>query len=167
MAKPHKLRIPRDGHRFENVGRLPDGTQFLAYVTGAYPADWYSGKYPPEYLRERWAEHKGWYAVLHRFDSAGDHIGTDTRLAGHDIEGRDIAGRNAWKHLEEMWIALSATGKPESCDVRIKLFSVEMDGVQHGLFYQQSEEDPESDWVMLEPRDIMFHPPWDSGKYST
>jgi hypothetical protein len=54
----------------------------------------------------------------------------------------------------------------------VRLFSVEMDDVTHGLFYEQSEEDPEpgeerGEWVMLEPRDIMFHPPWDSGEYST
>ena len=37
MAKPDKIRIPLDEGRFENVGRLPDGRQFMAYVTGAFP----------------------------------------------------------------------------------------------------------------------------------
>lgn len=28
-------------------------------------------------------------------------------------------------------------------------------------------KDPDGGRVMLEPSDIMFHPPWDSGEYST
>jgi hypothetical protein len=41
-----------------------------------------------------------------------------------------------------------------------------------GLFYVQSEDEPDpgeerGEWVMLEPRDIMVHPPWDSSEYST
>ena len=49
-------------------------------------------------------------------------------------------------------------------------FSVVLDGVTHGLYYEhhvEPEEDDEGEWVMLEPRDIMFHPPCDSGEYST
>jgi hypothetical protein len=54
----------------------------------------------------------------------------------------------------------------------VRLFSVEIDGITHGLFYEQSEEElkqdeKNSEWVMLEPQDIMFHPPWDSSEYST
>jgi hypothetical protein len=33
MAKPDKIRMPLDEHRLENVGRLLDGTQFMAYVS--------------------------------------------------------------------------------------------------------------------------------------
>src|SRR5262249_24480446 len=35
---PTRLRIRRDEGRFVNVGRLANGTQFLAYVCGAFPA---------------------------------------------------------------------------------------------------------------------------------
>jgi hypothetical protein len=52
----------------------------------------------------------------------------------------------------------------------LKWFSVVLDGVTHGLFdghHLDPDEDYEGKWVMPEPRDIMFHPPWDSGEYST
>jgi hypothetical protein len=49
---------------------------------------------------------------------------------------------------------------------------VEIDGVTHGLFYGENEDVPvdSEDWydyVMFEPLDLMFHPPWDSGSYSS
>ena len=166
MAKPDKLRIPLDEHRFENVGRLPDGTQFMAYVTGAFPTGM---KY---YLGDDWQTKKKWLAVIHRFDAEGNHIGTEARLGAFDIEGRQAAGDKAFAHLQELYAELTANGEPEFCDIWVRPFSVEIDGVTYGLFYEQSEEEPEAgeecgEWVMLEPRDIMFHPPWDSGEYST
>lgn len=166
MAKPNKIRIPLDEYRFENVGHMPDGTQFMAYVTGAFPTGM---KY---YLEDDWQTKKKWLAVIHRFDAAGNHIGTETRLGAFDIEGRQVAGDKAFAHLQNMYADLSANGEPEFCDIWVKLFSVEINGVTYGLLYEQSEEEPEKgeergEWVMLEPRDIMFHPPWDSGEYST
>ena len=166
MPKPELIRIPLDEHRFENVGRLPDGTQFMAYVTGAFPTGrkYYSG--------DDWRTKKKWLAVLHRFDAEGNHIGTEARLGAFDIEGRQVAGDKAFAHLQDMYAELAADGEPEFCDIRVKPFSVEIDEVTYGLFYQQSEEEPEEgeergEWVLLEPRDIMFHPPWDGGEYST
>jgi hypothetical protein len=166
MSMPDKIRLRLDEHRFENVGRLPDGTQFIAYVTGAFPTGM---KY---YLGDDWQTKKKWLAVIHRFDREGNHIETKTRLGAFDIEGRQVAGDKAFTHLQDMYAELAADGEPEFCDIWVKPFSVEIDGVTHGLFYEQSEEEPEGDeergeWIMLEPRDIMFHPPWDSGEYST
>jgi hypothetical protein len=133
----------------------------MAYVTGAFPTGL---KY---YLGDDWQTKKRWLAVIHRFDADGNHIGSESRLGAFDIEGRQIAGDKAFAHLEDMFADLTAGGQPEFCDIWVKLFSVEIDGVTHGLFYEKSEDDPASEWVMLEPRDIMFHPPWDSGEYST
>jgi hypothetical protein len=166
MAKPDKLRIPLDEHRFENVGRLPDGTQFLAYVTGAFPTGM------NYYLGDDWQTRKKWLAVIHRFDAEGNHLRTEARLGAFDIEGRQVAGDKAFAHLQDMYADLITGGEPEFCDIWVKLFSVEIDEVTYGLFYEQSEEEPEEgeergEWVMLEPQDIMFHPPWDSGEYST
>jgi hypothetical protein len=42
--------------------------------------------------------------------------------------------------------------------------------VVHGLIYEPERWDEGyqvGDHVMLEPNDIMFHSPWDSGEYST
>lgn len=162
MASPDKILIPLDDDRCENVGRLPDGTQFMAYVTGAYPGgDQYPG------ADSGLLHQKRWLAVIHQFDPDGNHIKSETRLGGFQREGRDIAGEKAGECLEEMYATLMQQGEPDYGDIWVKLFSVEIDGVVHGLFYEQSEENPEVDWVLLEPCDIMFHPPWDSGDYST
>jgi hypothetical protein len=42
---------------------------------------------------------------------------------------------------------------------------VEIDDVVYELVYENHGEGEE--YAMLWPNDIMFHPPWDSGKYST
>lgn len=64
-------------------------------------------------------------------------------------------------------LALLADAEPDLCDIWVQPFAVQIDGVAHGLIYEQSEDGKGSEWVMLEPQDIMFHPPWDSGEYST
>ncbi len=166
MAKPDKLRIAYEDYdygRFNCVGRLPDGTQFMAFVTGAFPTGM---KY---YLGDDWQHRKKWLAVIHRFDADGNH---ESKLGAFDIEGREVAGDKAFGHLKRMYAELCGGQQPEFCDIWVRLFSVEIDGVTHGLFYEQSEEGPgpgeeRGEWVMLEPRDIMFHPPWDSSEYST
>jgi hypothetical protein len=169
MAKPDKLRIAYEDYdygRFNAIGRLSDGTQFMAFVTGAFPTGL------NYYLGDDWRTKKKWLAVIHRFDAHGNHIGSESRLGGYDIEGRDTAGDKAFGHLADMHRELFAGRQPEPCDIWVRLFSVEIDGVTHGLFYEQDEEEPEEgeergEWVMLEPQDIMFHPPWDSSEYST
>ena len=70
MAKPDKLRIAYEDYdygRFNCVGRLPDGTQFMAFVTGAFPTGL---KY---YLEDDWQPKKQWLAVIHHFDADGIH----------------------------------------------------------------------------------------------
>jgi hypothetical protein len=90
-------------------------------------------------------------------------------VGGYDIEGWDEACDNAWTQLQEMFAHLGPKN-PRRCDINVKTFSVVLDGITHGLVYQaiQPEEDgPVFEFVMLEPRDVMFHPPWDSGQWST
>jgi hypothetical protein len=169
MAKPDKLRIAYedyDSGRFNCVGRLPDGTQFMAFVTGAFPTGM------KHYLGDDWQRRKKWLAVIQGFDADGNHMGSEAKLGPFDIEGQQVAGDKAFAHLDQMFAGLCGGGAPEFRDIWVRLFSVEIDGVTHGLFYEQSEEEPEPgeercEWVMLEPRDIMFHPPWDSSEYST
>jgi hypothetical protein len=152
--------------RFNCVGRLPDGTQFMAFVTGAFPTGL---KY---YLGDDWQHKKQWLAVIHRFDADGNHIRSESKLGAFDIEGWEAAGNKAFDHLQRMYAELCDGQRPKLCDIWVRPFSVEIDGVTHGLFYEQSEEEPEpgeerGEWVMLEPQDIMFHPPWNSSEYST
>jgi hypothetical protein len=74
------------------------------------------------------------------------------------------------KQLEKM---VAALGKIELCDIRVKPFQAEIDGYLFGLVYEcEDAEDPDDpdakeEHVMLQPNDVMFHPPWDSGEYST
>jgi len=142
----------------------------MAFVTGAFPADWYGGKHLPEYLRNNWRSFKRWYAVLHRFDDAGNHLGTYAWSGGTTADGEDAAIRRANTILEEL---LTALGELRFCDVNVRTFGVEMDGYFFGLVYRcddaEEVDNPQAkvESIMLEPNDIMFHPPWDSGEYST
>jgi hypothetical protein len=173
VAEPERLLIEHEDFeygRFNLVGRYGGGNQFMAFVTGAFPADWWSGNRPPEYLRNRWAEHKRWWAVLHRFDPDGGHLGTEAWSGGTTADGQREAIERADRKLTEL---LEPLGPREPCDIRVRPFGVEIDGYFFGLVYQVNHYDdpanPEGTYecVMLEPNDIMFHPPWDSGEYST
>jgi len=167
MAAPDKLRIPYEdfeGARFDCVGCLADGKQFMAYVTGAFPGH---ERFPDP--SGDWQQRKSWNAVVHRFDSNGNHIDSEAKRGGYDIEGRDVAGGKAWQHLDSMLGELGLQN-PKLCDIYIKPFSVEIDDVVYALEYEHEiDEDDgyEHECVMLWPNDIMFHPPWDSGEYST
>jgi hypothetical protein len=165
VAVPDLLRIPCETGeyaRFDLVGRDENGQQFVAFVTGALPVDEIAERLP-EPLRRYWRSEKRWYAVLHRFDADGNHLGTDARSGGAD--GESDATNRAEQELDAL---LAALGPWQSGDIWVRLFEVERDGCLFGLVYERSdEEDPELEYVLLEPNDIMFHPPWDSGDYST
>jgi formate hydrogenlyase regulatory protein HycA len=158
---PDPLRIPHDDDRFEYVGTYGSDRQFMAFVTGAFPGDNY---YPGP--SGDWTSHKRWYAVLHHFDAEGDHLGTDAWSGGTTAEGENKAVERAYRKLDEM---LASLGEYEFCDIAVKPFQYEQDGYRFALVYELNDEDPEPipEHVMLWPNDIMFHPPWDSGEYST
>jgi hypothetical protein len=162
---PSRLRIPRDEDRFTNVGRLADGTQFMAYITGAFPVGY-------QVSLEDWQTVKRWQAVAHFFDADGRHLRTAARLSG--VEADDPAGVKAFRHLNAIHDELAAGGEPEFGDIGVQLFSVEIDGIRYELRYEKNEyvealkdEGEGYECVMFWPRDIMFHPPWDGGHYST
>jgi len=136
----------------------------MAYVTGAFPG---RDRYPD--TTGDWRQRKSWNAVIHRFDSDGNHIGSEAKRGGYDIEGRDVAGDKAWEHLQTM-LAEIGLQNPQLCDIYIKLFAAEIDDVTYELEYVHGADEDngeEYEYVMLWPNDIMFHPPWDSGEYST
>jgi formate hydrogenlyase regulatory protein HycA len=86
------------------------------------------------------------------------------------VEGTQDSGERDGAKLEEM---IAGLGEVEFCDIRVKPFRVTVGKVVHGLIYEcvdaEDSDDPGSthEYVLLEPNDIMFHPPWDSGEYST
>ena len=105
---------------------------------------------------------------MHLFDADGNHLKSEARHAPYDIEGWDAACEKAEAERSAMFIPWRGK-KPQRCDISVKLFSVVIDGIAHGLICRA--EQPEEDGtvfegVFLEPRDVMFHPPWDSGQWS-
>ena len=106
----------------------------------------------------------------HRFDTAGNHIGTNAWSGGSTAEGQDGAIGRAERRLGEL---LSALGEYELGDIAVRPFYHEQDGYAFALTYERNTyDDPENpeagyECVMLWPNDVMFHPPWDSGEYST
>jgi hypothetical protein len=171
---PDRLRIPYEDFeedRFNLVGRYSGGNQFMAFVTGAFPKDRPSRHGLPEYIRSVWEDHnKRWYAVLHRFGPSGEHLGTEARCGGTTASGQARAIERADRELALM---LESVQPYESSDIEVKPFSVEIDGYFFGLVYScENADDPDDperivEYVMLQPNDVMFHPPWDSGEYSS
>ena len=81
MAVPDRLRIPyepEEGERFHYVGRFKDGTQFMAFVTGAFPGE---ERYPDP-GDDDWRSIKRWVAVMHKFDAEGNYLGMRSGSAG-------------------------------------------------------------------------------------
>ena len=144
FGNPEKLRIPFDDGRFDCVGRLDDGTQFMAFGTGCFPDN-----YTMNHDNEDWRKVKRWIAVLHLFDKDGNYLRSESRLGGYDIEGWHEACMKVDVELQEMLVPLRQK-QSKRCDIYIRLFAVVLDGVTHGLFYTHHvdpEEDYEDEWV--------------------
>lgn len=165
MAAPDKLRIPYeefDGARFTCVGQYGNGNQFMAFITGAFPG---REHYPD--ANSNWREKKRWVAVVHQFDADGNHIRSEARVGGFDVEGRAAAGEKASHHLVQMLRELGLESVRAS-DIYVRPFTTELNGVTYELVYERHvDEGRQVEYMMLWPNDIMFHPPWDSGAYST
>ncbi len=149
MSKPELIRICPMGSSFEHVGRVNGSLQFMAYVTGDFSCR------SPNRPKRCWA-------VLHLFKADGSHHQTLAECGGLADEGLTTA----YDEFDQMLGAIEA-GNPEITDIWVKPFEIIVDGVRHGLIYEMSN-DGKNEWVMLEPRDIMFHGPrWDDGRFST
>jgi hypothetical protein len=163
MAKPDKILIPHDDYRFERVGKLSDGHQFIAGVAGAFP---------DEYIRaanETWRDIKQWIAVLHLFDSDGNHIKTVSELVALN---RDIHKLSQSDQVLEDLLQANGVMDIEYGDIEVKLFSVTVNGIRHHLTYNSepnSDDDPADvyEYVAFSTFDVAFNPPWDSGRYDT
>jgi len=152
MAIPDRVPISHEpGYRTDSIGTF-DGGQFFGSVTAAMN----NGAGADDWLR-----HKRWYAVLHRFDTAGTHIGSQIWYAGTSEDEAASIDR-AQARLDEWLDTLS--GRVLG-DIAIKLFHIESDGHVFGLIDQSQEYDGQ-DHAELVPDDLGFNPPWD-GIYDT
>jgi hypothetical protein len=155
--------VDDDDSRFNCVGRFEGDKQFMAFVTGAYPSDLETGRqfFPglgPAPGTGPKDQH--WYGVIHTFDRDGNHLKTVAHFGGTTADGRDASGDRAFELVN---VSLAELGELEFCSIRVRPFRVVIDERVFGLVHGRNEE---SEWVMLWPNDVMFHPPWD-GKFST
>jgi len=125
----------------------------MSSIPSAAPADW----------RTR----KRWYAILHKFDGWGKHVGTDHWFAGTDADGsfEQHATHRASAKLDEM---VADLGEVEFADIEIGLFQVEIDGGVFGMVdVSEPEEGPAfAERVAMLPGDLLFQAPW-NGNYDT
>jgi formate hydrogenlyase regulatory protein HycA len=153
MAIPDRIPIAYEpDYRTDSIGTFDDG-QFFGSVAATVEDG--AG------ARDDWYRYKRWYAVLHKFDADGAHIGSQIWCAGTSEDEATSIDR-ARARLAEWLDALS--GRVFG-DIAIKLFHVEVDGHIFGLV-DESEEYDGQDHAEFVPDDLGFDPPWD-GCYDT
>lgn len=153
VAIPQLIKIRREkGYHTDQIGKYGDGNQFMGFVTATLPLP----------LPEDWPTHKRWYAVLHTFDQAGQHLKSDIWFAGTSACGERESIERATLKLAAM---LTGLGKVKYGNVKIALFHVEFDGHTFGLV-DDSEPDEDFERVTLYPNDLAFFAPW-NGSYDT
>lgn len=153
MAVPDLIPIKYEPeYRTNTIGRYADG-QFFGCVTAGFGEN--------VAIDDKWAANKRWYAVLHRFDHDGHHLGSDISFAGTTADGERMVVDKADEMLRE-WLARLAS--PAYGDIAVRLFRLEVDGITFGLVHEV--DDQHGDWVELYPNDLGFTEPWD-GEYDT
>jgi hypothetical protein len=137
---------------FEYNGHLPDGTQVLGYII-SLPMDK--------------AGRRDDLIAVHEFDADGHHLSIRTRLVS---EG--AVGPKADALLHEMVAPYRAAGWRPG-DIQVRPFLVEADGWQHDFVFRgfgdglEGDEEDRDENVYFMPFSFPFHPPYDSGSYST
>lgn len=147
------LLIPVSRIGDDQMGSYGDNNQFWGQVVAAFS--------PITAAEADWQTRKRWYAVLHKFDSDGHHIGTDHQFVGTSADGEAQILEDAENILLGY---VSALPKVVLGDISIRLFQLEIDGARFGMLDSSNEEFGDS--VTMEPADFVFYPPW-NGEYDT
>ena len=151
MTIPERIPFARiEKYYTRNIGTFAGGKQFMAFVVAEI--DMANPDRP-------WEERKRWYAVLHKFDENGAHIGTDHWFAGTTADGEPAVTERAARRVTEF---MSALPNVQFGDIAIRLFQTVIDGHLFGLCRDEESENI----VQLLPNDLVFYPPWD-GSYDT
>ncbi|MFE6778496.1 hypothetical protein [Streptomyces sp. NPDC057702] len=154
MRVPEVIPISHEpDHRTSTIGRWRDG-QFLASVTAAFPEGWRG---------EDWRAAKRWFAVLHRFDTAGRHLDSRIACTGGTADGERAAIAEA-ERVVAHW--LEALPGRRYADIAIAPFALRREGVLFGLVVEGGADGDTGVRAELYPDGLGFFPPWD-GSYDT
>jgi hypothetical protein len=125
--QPEKVLIPHDDFCFECVGRFPDGRQFMAFITGAYPG-------PDRLAPNNWKDVKRWIVVIHIFDSKGSHLTTDARLVGYAREEPQLDTKMAAIYAD--LLRDYQIDENSLCDIWIRPFHTVIDDIHYEFVYE-------------------------------
>ncbi len=142
------------------IGKYGKGNQFWGQVVAAFREP---NVMPTDIAQstDDWQSRKCWYAILHKFDSRGNHLGTEYKFTGTTADGETKACDQAEMHMNNF---IGALGPVKFGNIAIQLFNVEIDGNVFGMVDTSSEE--LGDTATMEPGCLVFYPPWD-GEYDT
>lgn len=168
-AEPYHSNIPEVipvkrydiGHSgTQYIGKYGKGNQFWGQVVATFrKPDVMPNDVTPS--ADEWQSRKCWYAILHKFDSRGKHLGTEYKFTGTTADGESAVCDQAEVHMNNF---ISALGPVKFGNIAIRLFKIEIDGHVFGMIDTSSEE--WGDTATMEPGDLVFYPPWD-GEYDT
>ncbi len=157
---PNRIPVKRydiDHSGTKYIGKYGKGNQFWAQVVAAFRKVTLDGTAAPD----DWQSRKCWYAILHKFDSRGNHLGTDYKFSGTTADAEDAVLDEAKLHMDKF---IEALGPVKYGNISIRLFKVEIDGNVFGMVDSSTEE--WGDIATMEPGDLVFYPPW-NGEYDT
>lgn len=120
-----------------------------------------AAEFSNEKTDETWEQRKHWYAILHTFDSKGNHLETKAERIGATADGEGEVLDRAEKVMMSYIESLDSV---KYGNIAIKLFDVIVDGHKFGMVDSSSEE--YGDQTSMEPGDLVFYPPW-TGDYDT
>lgn len=142
------------------IGKYDHGAQFWGQVVAAFRSP-VTDTVVGNVASDEWRWRKCWYAILHKFDRHGNHLGTDYKFTGTTADGESAVTNEAKLCMDNF---IKALGPVEFGDIAIRLFKVEIDGHTFGMIDTSSHQ--WGDTVTMEPGDLVFYPPWD-GEYDT
>lgn len=142
------------------IGKYGKGNQFWGQVVAAFrkPDAMPNGITPSV---SDWPSRKCWYAILHKFDSRGNYLGTDHKFAGTTADGEQAVLAQAEVHMNNF---IGTLGPVKFGNIAIRLFKIDIDGHTFGMIDTSSEE--WGDTATMEPGSLVFFPPW-NGEYDT
>jgi hypothetical protein len=155
MAIPTRIPVSRQVDYYSGyIGQYQGENQFWGQIVAQFAHDM---PHPPPSNLE---PYKRWYAVLHKFDCEGHHIGTDCSFIGTTADGEPGVFAAATETLNNFIAVLEPV---QYGDIAIRLFQLE---IEQNIFGLIDISDGPDEAVAMMPGDLVFYDPWD-GNYDT